>query len=146
MASCDAFILSQWWIMSLRYFTFNQRQRFSTRRLSSSALWPKFRIFRTIWPCLRRAGSHDKGVSSRGFEEGRVYWIVTGKFSRGNFDFMLAIPRREFKRKAGSGTSTSRCRRIGVVAGKESFGRKVSTDYKRWNCRKGQLNRFLSRK
>lgn len=46
-------------------------------------------------------------------------------------------------REAGSGTSASRCRRFGMAAGKESFGRKVSTDYKRWNCRKGQPNRFL---
>lgn len=85
-------------ILSLRYFTSDQRQRFPTGRLFSSALGPKFRIFPTVWPCSKRAESHDKGVSGRGFEEGRVYWIVTSKFSRSSFDFMLAIPRREFKR------------------------------------------------
>lgn len=86
--------------------------------------------------------SRWRGVKPKGSKKG----AFTGSWPA-NFPAVTSIlcsrSLDENWREAGSGTSASRCRRFGVAAGKESFGRKVSTDYKRWNCRKGQPNRFL---
>lgn len=98
MASCDAFILSQWDFV-IEIFHFRPKTKISNGTAFLECTWAKVsNLFRSDLVQRGRKVTIKGCQALRGFEEGRVYWIVTSKFSRSSFDFMLAIPRREFKR------------------------------------------------